>query len=62
MTLQRTLADAPTVAGSGFPGFDFGSWNGIMVPAKTPKEVAAHIKSEIEGLGHILRSLRGTAE
>ncbi len=92
------LPDYPTVAESGYPGFEFGSWNGIMVPAKTPKEIitrihsatmsaltsltvtkrmaelgyivvgnqpeqfAAHIKSEIASLGHILRNLRGTAE
>ena len=37
------LPDAPTVAESGYPGFDFGSWNGIMVPAKIPKEINARI-------------------
>ena len=37
------LPDAPTVAESGFAGFDFGSWNGIMVPAKTPREINARI-------------------
>jgi tripartite-type tricarboxylate transporter receptor subunit TctC len=29
----------------GYPGFRFGSWNGIMVPAKTPKETIAKIHS-----------------
>jgi tripartite-type tricarboxylate transporter receptor subunit TctC len=28
----------PTVAET-LPGFQYGSWNGFMVPAKTPKEV-----------------------
>jgi tripartite-type tricarboxylate transporter receptor subunit TctC len=33
------LPDAPTMAESGFPGFETGSWQGIFVPAGTPKEV-----------------------
>ena len=37
------LPDAPTVAELGYPGFQVGSWNGIMVPTKTPKEIVARI-------------------
>jgi tripartite-type tricarboxylate transporter receptor subunit TctC len=37
------LPDYPTVAESGFPGFQFGSWYGFMVPAKTPPEAVAKI-------------------
>ena len=37
------LPTAPTVAESGYPGFEFGSWNGILVPAKTPKEIVARL-------------------
>lgn len=37
------LSEYPTVAESGFPGFQFGSWNGIIVPVKTPKETIAKI-------------------
>ena len=33
------LPQAPTMAESGFPGFETGSWQGIFVPAGTPKEV-----------------------
>ena len=35
---------------------------GYVIVGNTPEQFAAHIKSEIEGLGHILRNLRGTAE
>jgi len=33
------LPDAPTMQESGYPGFETGSWQGIFVPAGTPKEV-----------------------
>jgi tripartite-type tricarboxylate transporter receptor subunit TctC len=33
------LPDAPTMGESGFPGFETGSWQGIFVPAGTPKDV-----------------------
>jgi len=33
------LPNVPTMAEEGFPGFDSGSWQGIFVPAGTPKPV-----------------------
>ena len=33
------LPDVPTVQESGVPGFDVSSWNGIGVPAKTPRAI-----------------------
>jgi tripartite-type tricarboxylate transporter receptor subunit TctC len=39
------LPETPTVAESGYPKFEFGSWNGIVVPVKTPKEIIARIHS-----------------
>ena len=39
--------DLPTVAESGLPGFDIVAWFGVMVPARTPKEVVARLNSEI---------------
>jgi tripartite-type tricarboxylate transporter receptor subunit TctC len=92
------LPEYPTVAASGYPGYESGNWYGIMVPAKTPKETiatirgaaiavlnnpnvsrrlndlgyvavgdqpeefAAHLRSEIDNLGKILRRLRVTAD
>jgi tripartite-type tricarboxylate transporter receptor subunit TctC len=35
----QPLPDAPTMAESGYPGFETGSWQGIFVPAGTPREV-----------------------
>ena len=34
-------ADLPTVAESGFPGFEVTSWYGLLVPAKTPERIRA---------------------
>jgi tripartite-type tricarboxylate transporter receptor subunit TctC len=33
------LPEVPTMAEAGFPGFESGSWQGIFVPAGTPKEI-----------------------
>ncbi len=35
--------DLPTVAESGYPGFQTGNWYGLMVPAKTPADVVSAI-------------------
>lgn len=41
------LPDVPTVAEAGLPGYKTSSWNGIMAPAKTPREVIAKLNAEI---------------
>jgi tripartite-type tricarboxylate transporter receptor subunit TctC len=48
-TLQRLPAypDLPTIAESGFPGYDAYPWFGLLVPAGTPKEVVSKLASEI---------------
>ena len=48
-TAQRLplLPEYPTVAESGYPGYEFGFWHGIMVPAKTPKETIAAIREAV---------------
>jgi tripartite-type tricarboxylate transporter receptor subunit TctC len=42
-TLKRTAAlpDVPTIAESGFPGFEATTWHGLVAPAGTPKDVVA---------------------
>ena len=42
-TLARTAAlpDVPTIAESGFPGFEATTWHGLVAPAGTPKDVVA---------------------
>jgi tripartite-type tricarboxylate transporter receptor subunit TctC len=44
------LPDLPTIAESGFPGFDAQAWNGILVPAGTPKPIVARLNSEINAI------------
>jgi tripartite-type tricarboxylate transporter receptor subunit TctC len=39
--------DVPTVAESGFPGFEALAWHGILAPAKTPPAVIARLNAEI---------------
>jgi tripartite-type tricarboxylate transporter receptor subunit TctC len=39
--------DVPTIAESGFPGFETMSWWGLMAPAGTPKPIVERIAAEI---------------
>ncbi|MEY4490636.1 MAG: hypothetical protein RLY41_442 [Pseudomonadota bacterium] len=48
-----SLPDVPTVAESGFPGFEDYTWVGVFAPSKTSPEVVTYLNSEI---GKILRS------
>ena len=41
------LADVPTVAESGYPGFATSQWYGILAPAKTPEAVLKKLNGEI---------------
>lgn len=41
------LPDVPTVAESGFPGFDVQSWFGLAGPAGTPKPVVDKLNAEL---------------
>ena len=38
---------APTLAESGMTGYESGAWRGVMVPAKTPKEVVDKLNAAI---------------
>lgn len=48
-TLERApaLPQVPTVAESGFPGFDFDLWYGLMAPARTPKPILDQLSREM---------------
>jgi tripartite-type tricarboxylate transporter receptor subunit TctC len=39
--------DVPTIAESGYPGFDAVGWHGILAPAKTPPAIIAKLNDEI---------------
>ena len=41
------LPDVPTVAESGVPDYKITSWNGIVVPAKTPHDIVMRLNKEI---------------
>lgn len=48
-TLKRipTLPDLPTLHGTVLPNFEFGTWQGLMVPAKTPAAIIARLNAEV---------------
>jgi len=41
------LPDVPTIAESGYPGYDFSSWFGILAPAGTPKPIVDRLQAEV---------------
>jgi len=43
-----SLPDVPTVAESGFPGFEDYTWVGVFAPSKTPADVVQRLNTEIE--------------
>jgi len=44
------LPDLPTIAESGYPGFEALAWNGVMVPAATPKPVITRLNVEMNAI------------
>ena len=48
-TLFRSalLPDVPTIAEAGLPGYRAESWQGLLVPAKTPRPIVAKLHAEI---------------
>ena len=41
------LPDVPTTAEAGIPGVSVTSWNGLMVPSGTPKEIVSKINADV---------------
>ena len=41
------LANVPTIAEQGVKGFESGTWQGLLVPAKTPPDVVARLNAEL---------------
>lgn len=50
LTLNRTsiFPEAPTIAESGFPGFEASVWYGLAAPAATPKPVITRLHAEVQ--------------
>ncbi len=43
----KELPDLPTIAEQGYPGYKIVTWNGLLAPAGTPKEVISTIASSL---------------
>lgn len=41
------IPDVPTLAESGLPGFESGTWQGVLAPAKTSPEILARLNAEL---------------
>jgi tripartite-type tricarboxylate transporter receptor subunit TctC len=41
------LPDVPTVAESGYPGFDAPAWWAVLAPARTPPEIVRRMNEEL---------------
>lgn len=52
---SRLAPDLPTIAESGYPGYEAIGWNGLVAPANTPKAIVAKLN------GEVLRTLRQPA-
>ncbi len=51
-TAQRSLVvpELPTVAEAGVPGYEANNWNGVVVPAGTPRQVIERLQREIKAI------------
>jgi tripartite-type tricarboxylate transporter receptor subunit TctC len=49
------IPDIPTVAEAGVPGYETGSWYGIVAPARTPRAI-------VERLGHEIAAIARSPE
>ena len=67
------LPDLPTIAESGYPGFEALAWNGVLVAAGTPQPIIARLNAEMNAIlkepdmrqkmqGFGLRPVGGTPE
>jgi tripartite-type tricarboxylate transporter receptor subunit TctC len=41
------LPDLPTIAESGYPDYEINSWQGMLAPGATPKEIISRLNVEI---------------
>ena len=46
-TRFRALPDVPTIAESGYPGYELSTWFGLLAPAGTPKPVLDRLQAEV---------------
>src|SRR3546814_3909943 len=56
------LPDVPTLAESGLPGYDVGSWYGLLAPAGTPPDVVQKISAAVAEIVHTPETRRKLLE
>ena len=44
------LPNVPTIAESGYPGFEVNNWYGMVAPAGTPREITAKLNNELNAI------------
>ena len=44
------LPNVPTIAESGYPGFEVNNWLGLLAPAQTPPGIIARLNSEMNAI------------
>jgi tripartite-type tricarboxylate transporter receptor subunit TctC len=44
------MPDLPTIAESGYPGFSYGAWSGLLAPAGTPRPVVDRLHAQLVAL------------
>lgn len=44
---MATFANIPTVAESGYPGYEAGTWSGLVAPAGTPRAIVDRLNAEV---------------
>ena len=44
---MTAIPEVPTIAESGLPGFETGSWQGVVAPARTPRDIIVKLNTEI---------------
>ncbi len=59
LTRSAQLPDLPTVAESGYPGFEASSWNALLAPTGTPPEVIGKLNTLVNAY---LKSDKGRAD
>jgi tripartite-type tricarboxylate transporter receptor subunit TctC len=47
---MSAIPDVPTIAESGVPGFETGSWQGVVAPAGTSPDIVAKLNATIAGI------------
>ena len=47
---SAALPDVPTFSEAGLPGYEAGTWAGILAPAATPKDIVSKLSSEIAAI------------